>query len=171
MRLGERPFRLLIGFSAPMRSNHPLPFGRHGCQALSSPTNLRLDPRVRLTHPGVQGHRRLPAEDLSQPRVVAVPPADTLRLAHVVTLIEGLARDVAHEVDHPIHGDELIGPEVERLRVVGPSDALAIPSTQSSTYKNDLVWAPSPHTSICPPSGVEATLRQIAAGAFSRPPS
>src|SRR6187399_2185852 len=43
-------------------------------------------------------------------------------------------------------------------------------STHSSTYKNERVCWPSPHTSISPPSGVSAAFRHIAAGAFSFPP-
>ena len=44
---------------------------------------------------------------------------------------------------------------------------------QSSTYVNERVWAPSPQISMVrsPVASAWATLRQIAAGAFSRPPS
>src|SRR5947208_14509669 len=57
---------------------------------------------------------------------------------------------------------------------VGPSRSdrvsLRMPSTMSSTYVYDRIAVPSPHTSMVPPTGASATLRQMAAGAFSRPP-
>ena len=48
-----------------------------------------------------------------------------------------------------------------------------VPSVQSSMYMNERVCSPSPQISIsCLPESLAAiTLRQIAAGAFSRPPS
>ena len=48
-----------------------------------------------------------------------------------------------------------------------------MPSTQSSMYVKLRVCLPSPQISISlvPPSTAAATLRQMAAGAFSRPPS
>ena len=54
----------------------------------------------------------------------------------------------------------------------GPSMIIWTPSTQSSTYMKLRVWKPSPQISISsePPRTASATLRQIAAGAFSRPP-
>src|SRR5206468_2581377 len=56
----------------------------------------------------------------------------------------------------------------------GPASEDAVsrtmPSTMSSTYVYERIAVPSPHTSIVPPSVASATLRQMAAGAFSRPP-
>ena len=48
-----------------------------------------------------------------------------------------------------------------------------VPSVQSSMYMNERVCSPSPQISISwrPDSLAAITLRQIAAGAFSRPPS
>src|SRR5438876_11128622 len=57
--------------------------------------------------------------------------------------------------------------------LTGPTKSEAIrrwtPSRHSSIYKNDRVWLPSPQISISPRFGASATLRQMAAGAFSRP--
>jgi hypothetical protein len=51
--------------------------------------------------------------------------------------------------------------------------SLIVPAVQSSMYMNERVCSPSPQISIsCRPDSLAAiTLRQIAAGAFSRPPS
>ena len=43
-------------------------------------------------------------------------------------------------------------------------------STRSSTYTKVRMVLPPPNTSMVPPSAASATLRAIAAGAFSRPP-
>ena len=53
-----------------------------------------------------------------------------------------------------------------------PSIILRVASMHSSMNRKERVCRPSPHTSMVPPSsGRRATLRQIAAGAFSFPPS
>ena len=57
--------------------------------------------------------------------------------------------------------------------LTGPSNSdlvnAIVASTQSSIYKNDLVWIPSPQTSISPSLFAIATFLQRAAGAFSLP--
>jgi hypothetical protein len=63
----------------------------------------------------------------------------------------------------------LIGVAISRSQCMIQS----IPITQSSMYMKLRVWVPSPQTTIScfPDSLASMTLRQIAAGAFSRPPS
>ena len=62
---------------------------------------------------------------------------------------------------------------VPRFRASRQSDAMirVSPSTQSSTYMNERVCSPSPQISISLPFDAMATFREIAAGAFSLPPS
>ena len=60
----------------------------------------------------------LPAEHLPESRVVAVAPADPLRLGQVVPFVNGLSGNRSDDVDQPVDRDQAIGPEVQRLAVV-----------------------------------------------------
>ena len=72
-------------------------------------------------------------------------------------------------------GDEVavrLGPGEPGTGIVFVIDGIRVPATQSSMYMNDRVCSPSPQTSTrwSPDRHASATFRQIAAGAFSRPP-
>ena len=82
------------------------------------------------------------------------------------------AGDVLDDVDELVDGHHLAGP-----RLIGSWMSLSMivcrPLMQSSMYMKLRVCLPSPQISISclPESLASTTLRQIAAGAFSRPPS
>ena len=80
--------------------------------------------------------------------------------------------DVLDDVDQLIDRDQFGATEVDRLDR-RPFMIICVPCTQSSMYMKLRVWWPSPQISISsvPSRTASVTLRQMAAGAFSRPPA
>src|SRR5205823_8275677 len=115
---------------------------------------------------------RRPAQVLADLRVVAIPTRDAARRIELVPPVERNPGDVLGYVDELVDRHQLRTAEVDRLQDVRVRDGLDA-LKQSSMYMKDRVWVPSPQISMsCLPVTTAAiTLRQIAAGAFSRPPS
>ena len=114
-----------------------------------------------------------PSPQLLDQRVVAVAAAHALGRVELVAALELHAGDLLDDVDQLVDGDQLVAADVERLDDVALRPGVIVPSMQSSMYMKLRVCSPSPQISIsCLPASLAAiTLRQIAAGAFSRPPS
>src|SRR5436190_16803640 len=99
--------------------------GPRGDPALRA--ELALDPPVGVCQPLLERNLRLPLQHRPEARVVAVPPADPLRLGQVVPAQDGLPRGAGHEVHQLVDRHQPVGTEVERLRVPRshqPDDAL-----------------------------------------------
>src|SRR5436305_4515460 len=106
------------------RSPSPRFFHLRGCRHPALLLKLRLDPGVGWGQAILQAGSRKPAENLSEPRVVAVSPPDTLRRVEPVTLAHGLAGDPGHEVHQLVDRHPFVRSKVERLRVVGLHDSV-----------------------------------------------
>ena len=104
--------------------------------------------------------------------VVAIAAVDALGGVEVVVALQLDAGDLLDDVDQLIDGDQLAGAEVDRLDGCRCQRSCCVPLRQSSMYMKVRVWWPSPQISIsCLPERLAwMTLRQMAAGAFSRPP-
>jgi hypothetical protein len=82
-------------------------------------TQLLFNPFVRDCQAILEGNRGFPPKHLTQPRIVAITPADTLWLREVVTLFELLAGNFGDDVHQPINRDQPIGAEIEGVAMVG----------------------------------------------------
>src|SRR6266508_1327826 len=76
---------------------------------------LVVDPPVGALEPVLERNRRLPAEQLADERVVAVPAADALGLGQVVPPLELDAGDLLDDVDEAVDRDQLGAADVDRL--------------------------------------------------------
>ena len=104
--------------------------------------------------------------------VVAVAAIHAFGRAQVVIALQLDAGDIFHDIDELVDGDRFAGAEVDGLENVASSVINSMPFMQSSMYMKLRVCSPVPQISISclPVTLASITLRQIAAGAFSRPP-
>ena len=84
---------------------------------------LLLDPVVRLPHALSERSGRCPAEDLLDESIVGVAAADALRALEVLQR-EVLACNRHRKLGEVVHGDHLIGPNVEWLVPIGHEEAV-----------------------------------------------
>ena len=115
---------------------------------------------------------RFPAQNLAQSGVVRVAAADALRSGHVL-LRDAKPGDACHHIDQLIDADEPILTQVKRLAIVGAHQLAntGYAVVDITERPGLLTVAPDLDGGIVGKLLAMATLRQIAAGAFSRPPS
>src|SRR6266480_1617127 len=124
------------------RVKAPVPRSRAEAAGLDQ---LAPDPTVRPLQALLEAHPRLPAQDLAEPRVVAVPPPHALGLVQVVRLEDRLVRGPRHDVDELVDADEPILTEVERPTEVGPHQAIDALHTVIDIAIRPCLLAIAPH--------------------------
>jgi len=134
--------------------------------------HLIVDPRIRFFEPGPQGNRRLPAEKFFDQGVVTAPPANTFGRIQFVFSFE---RDSGNGLDHVnelVDRDHFRAAEIDGIEDLALHDGLRAMHAVVNVLKTaGLESIPPDFDFLAPPNFAAMTLRQIAAGAFSRPPS
>ncbi len=144
--------------------------GRDRLRGLGRYAEFRRDPAVGRHKPFREQDARLPPQDFPQPSIVAVAPTHALGARQVMALGEVLAGDVADEIDEAVDGDQLVRPEVQRFMVAGFHDPIDALNAIVDMHERACLKAVAPDLDLATVR-LRATLRQIAAGAFSLPPS
>src|SRR5690349_12131174 len=85
---------------------------------------LGRDPAIGHRQALFQRHGGFPTQYFAQSGVVAVSAPDSLRLRHIVTLADSLARDLRDHVDELIDRDHSILAEVDRLAMLAAHQAI-----------------------------------------------
>ena len=103
---------------------------------------------------------------------VAVAAVDALGGVEFVIALELDAGDLFRDVDELVDGDELVGAEVEWLVDVALGDHLRALGAVVDVHEGAGLFSIAPDLDLdCLPECLASmTLRQTAAGAFSRPP-
>ena len=100
-------------------------------------------------------------------------PRTPFGASELVVTLQLDAGDLFDDVDELVDGDQFVAAEIDRLADVASACSICVPLRQSSMYMKLRVCSPSPQISISclPEMPASIPCGEMAAGAFSRPPS
>ncbi len=117
------------------------------------------------------GSARLPTQALLDQCVVAAPSAHALWGGEVIAAIQLDARDLLDDVDQLVDRDQLTAAEIDRRDDVARHDRLGSEHAVVDVGEAARLLTVAPDLDlVMAREHSRATLRQMAAGAFSRPP-
>ena len=139
----------------------------------SSRNHFIMNPAISAFESVAQTCGRFPVENLLDQRVVAVAAVHAFGRGEIVTAFQFHPGDLFHDVDQLIDRDQLAAAEIERLDEIAVHDHLRSLHAIVDLHEAARLMAVAPDFDFVFARKVSPsiTLRQIAAGAFSRPPS